>query len=151
MDLSYRVLFKLRFLPMDRKEFLTLLGFSAIATTLPMCMGSCSSSASTPNMSVDFTLDLTQSAYAALNTNGGYIVKDGVIVAKTTAGNYVAVSAACTHEGANVNYNSGSDKFVCPRHGATFANSGTAVSGPANGNLQKFNTTLTGNSLRVYS
>lgn len=136
---------------MDRKEFLSLLGFSAIATTLPMCMGSCKSNSSTPNMSVDFTLDLTQSANAALNSNGGYIVKDGVIVAKTTAGNYVAVSAACTHEGANVGYNSGSDKFVCPRHGATFSNSGSAMSGPANGDLQKFNTTLTGTNLRVYS
>ena len=134
---------------MDRKEFLSLIGFSAVAATLPMCMGACSKSSDT--MSVDFTLDLTQSANSALNTNGGYLIHNGVIVAKTTTGEYIAVSAACTHEGANVNYKSNNNQFVCPRHGATFSSTGGAVSGPTSGNLQKMNTSLSGNNLRVYS
>lgn len=134
---------------MDRKEFLSLLGFSAVAASLPMCMGGCSKT--TDTMNVDFTLDLSQSAYSALNTNGGYLIHNGVIVAKTTTGEYIAVSASCTHEGANVNFKSSNNQFICPRHGATFSSSGSAVSGPTSGNLQKMNTSLSGNNLRVYS
>ncbi len=134
---------------MDRKEFLSLIGFSAVAATLPMCMGSCSKTNST--MTCDFTLDLTQSAYSVLNNNGGFLIHNGVIVAKTMSGEYLAVAAACTHEGVNVNYKSNNNQFICPEHGATFSSTGTAVSGPAKGNLQKMNTSLSGTNLRVYS
>lgn len=46
-------------------------------------------------------------------------------------GNFVACESACTHEGVPVNYNSGQQQLVCPRHNAVFdpANSFTQVPG----------------------
>lgn len=134
---------------MDRKEFLSLIGFSAVAVALPTCMGSCSKTSS--SLSVDFTLDLNAASNSALKNAGGYVISNGVIVARTTSGDYIAVSAACTHEGANVAYNSSGNNFVCPRHGATFNSTGGVTGGPTSTNLQKMNTSLNGTNLRVYS
>jgi serine/threonine protein kinase/Rieske Fe-S protein len=52
-------------------------------------------------------------------------------------GNFVAYDRACTHAGVPVNYDSGSQKLVCPAHGAVFdpANNANAIQGPANSPL----------------
>ncbi|HEY5371974.1 MAG TPA: hypothetical protein VIJ75_23580 [Hanamia sp.] len=61
---------------MDRKEFLSLIGGGTASAFLFNCIG-CSkgngnqSSVNGPN-GVDFTLDLSSSANAALNAKGGY-------------------------------------------------------------------------------
>ncbi len=132
---------------MDRKEFLALVGMSAGGLVLASCLGGCTKQ----TVNVDFTLDLSQSANAALNTNGGSLVKSGVIVARTLTGTYIAVASACTHEGVTVNYISSSNSFYCGGHGARFSSTGSVNNGPASVGLQQFKTTLTGNSLRVYS
>ena len=137
---------------MERKEFLALLGLSAGAVVVASCVGGCSKSDSTTaNQSVDFTLDLSNASNAALTNNGGYLVKNGVIVARTSAGAYIAVASACTHEGTTIEYQSGSTRFHCPNHGANFSETGAVQNGPASTNLQQFKTTLSGTSLRVYS
>jgi serine/threonine protein kinase/Rieske Fe-S protein len=48
-------------------------------------------------------------------------------------GNFVAFESACTHEGVACYYNAGTQKIVCPRHGAIFdpANKATVLQGPA--------------------
>ena len=53
-------------------------------------------------------------------------------------GNFVAYNKACTHQGVQVYYDSGSQKLKCPAHGAVFdpANGGSPVQGPNNGPLQ---------------
>jgi cytochrome b6-f complex iron-sulfur subunit len=48
-----------------------------------------------------------------------------------------------------VNYNSGSNQFVCPRHNSQFTSTGTVVSGPAPSNLRQYQTTLSGTTLTV--
>jgi Rieske Fe-S protein len=47
-------------------------------------------------------------------------------------GNFVACEQSCTHEGVPVNYNTGQQQLVCPRHGAIFdpANHFNQVPGP---------------------
>jgi cytochrome b6-f complex iron-sulfur subunit len=100
---------------------------------------------------VDFTLDLTNSANSALNNNGGYLYHGGVIVARTIDGSYVAVSQTCTHAGGTVVYDSRINDFYCPVHGSVFSTNGSVVSGPAPSALVKYNTSLSGTSLRVYS
>jgi nitrite reductase/ring-hydroxylating ferredoxin subunit len=52
-------------------------------------------------------------------------------------GNFVACERQCTHQGVNVNYDSGSQKLVCPAHGAVFdpANGFNLIQGPGNGPL----------------
>jgi cytochrome b6-f complex iron-sulfur subunit len=138
---------------MDRKEFLSALGYSSGALFFAACIGGCSKSSTTDNVSaapsVDFTLDLTLPANAPLNTSGGYIYSNGVIVAKTTAGNIIAVSQACTHQGVSVQFQGNANQFWCPSHGAAFNISGTVTNGPATSPLKLYAVTVSGNSVRV--
>ncbi len=135
---------------MDRKEFLSQIGIGAAALLVPVCIGGLSSckKKNTAPTNVDFTIDTSTGALAS---NGGFLVKNSVIVARTNAGTFIAVSAACTHQGTNVNYNATNNLFVCPNHGAIFDPTGAVIQGPATTNLTKYNTTLTGTSLRVFS
>ena len=138
---------------MDRKEFLSQVGLGAAALLAPVCLGglaACGKSGGSPSAptNVDFTLDVSTGPLA---TNGGYLVRNNIIIARTNSGGFLAVSAACTHEGTNVNYVASSNKFVCPNHGAQFSSTGAVTLGPATRNLTSYNTSLNGNTLRVYS
>lgn len=135
---------------MNRKEFISQVGAGTALLLIPACIGGlagCTKDNLAPT-SVDFTLDVSSGPLAS---NGGSLVQSGVIVARTNSGSYIAVSAACTHQGTQVNYAAGNNNFVCPNHGAKFDSSGSVTHGPANKNLTKYNTTLTGSSLRVFS
>jgi cytochrome b6-f complex iron-sulfur subunit len=137
---------------MDRKEFLTALGYSSGALIFAACLGGCKKTDTTfvaNQPVVDFTLDLTKSENAALNTNGGYIYANGVIVAKTAAGAIIAVSQECTHQGTSVQYKSNTNEFYCPNHGANFSITGTVVNGPSNGGLKSYAVLVTGNFVNV--
>ena len=141
---------------MDRKAFLSALGYTSGALLVTTCLGACaknsagnSAGPATPAPSVDFTLDLSLPANAPLNNPGGFVYSNGVIVAKTTAGNIIAVSQSCTHQGVDVNYVGSSNMFYCPSHGSTFTNSGAVNNGPANGPLKQYTTTVTGNKVRI--
>ncbi len=138
----------------SRKEFLSLLGLSSAAIAVTYCFGGCQPAkgiTSPPPSNVDFTLDLTNPAYSALNSSGGYLYNDGVIVARTVTGSYVAVSQTCTHAGGTVEYNKSGNDFYCPVHGSVYSLDGNVVQGPAPSPLMKYNTSLSGTSLRVYS
>lgn len=99
---------------MERREFLELVGLGAGSMLLLTCLGGCKKDKTTPKLNVDFTLDLGQPANATLNNNGGYLVTNKVIVARTLAGAYIAVAAACTHQGSTVAYQASSHRFHCP-------------------------------------
>ena len=133
---------------MDRKKFLSTLGFSAASIALASCLGGCKKDAPS-GPTVDFTFDLTQSPYTALAIPGSYLYSNGIIIANTTSGVIIAVSEACTHEGANVQYQNSNNQFYCPRHGATFNTSGAVTRGPATTNLKQYAVTVSGNSVRV--
>jgi cytochrome b6-f complex iron-sulfur subunit len=141
---------------MDRKEFLSAIGITAASFAIINCVG-CSKKSDNPTSGVngpsgvDLTLDLTASANAALLTNGGYLASNGVIVAKTTAGTYIAVQQSCTHESYPLIYQGGSHQFYCNNHGSAFTEAGVVKNSPANHNLTAYQTTLTGTSLRVFS
>ncbi len=86
----------------------------------------------------------------SLATNGGYLVVKGIIIARTITGGFLAVSAACTHQGTNVKYVLVNNNFHCPNHGAEFSSTGVVTKGPATTNLTQYTTVLTGTSLSVY-
>jgi cytochrome b6-f complex iron-sulfur subunit len=141
---------------MDRKEFLSAIGVSAASLVVINCIGCSKSSNSTGNSingpsNVDFTLDLTASANAALLNNGGYIAFNGILVARTTAGAYIAVQQSCTHESYPLIYQPSASHFYCNNHGSAFTETGVVLNSPARNNLSTYKTTLTGTSLRVYS
>ena len=59
-------------------------------------------------------------------------------VVQPTAGEFVALSAVCTHAGCPVQYTSVTKEFVCPCHGARFdAATGTPTRGPAQEPLRR--------------
>jgi Rieske Fe-S protein len=60
---------------------------------------------------------------------------DFILVAQPSAGQFVAVSASCTHQCCTVTF-SGSG-FDCPCHGSAFALDGRVTRGPAARSLQK--------------
>ena len=134
---------------MNRKDFLMSIGLSGGGLLLAACLGGCSKTGEGAAPTVDFTLDLSLPANTALNAPGGYIYSNGVIVAKTIAGNIVAVSQSCTHQGVSVQYQSSGDRFYCSGHGATFNTIGAVTNGPASSALKKYTVTVTGNMVRV--
>lgn len=137
---------------MDRKEFLSLFGLGAAAVACQYCLAGCQKADNpTAPTNVDFTLDLMSSANSALQPVGGYLYNNGVIVAHVGNAAYVAVSSTCTHAGGTVYYDLSSNRFHCPNHGSNFATDGSVINGPAASPLAKYNTTLNGNSLRVFS
>lgn len=136
---------------MDRKEFLSALGLGSTALIAISCLQACSKTDAASGAGVDFTLDLTNVAYAALSNAGGYVTVQGVVVARTTNNTYLAVSAACPHEGVNVEYQGNQNQFFCPAHGSYFSSTGARTAGPAQRGLTQYKTALTGNSLRVYA
>jgi cytochrome b6-f complex iron-sulfur subunit len=142
---------------MDRKEFLSLLGLSVGGTVVVSCLGGCAKEdgpnpgGGGNNNKVDFTLDLTEAGNAALNNNGGFVVKNGVIIGRTTSGTYIAVAAACTHQGTIVQYQANNQRFFCPNHGSNFSETGAVLNGPATGALQQYKTELSGSKLRIFA
>jgi cytochrome b6-f complex iron-sulfur subunit len=141
---------------MDRKEFFSAIGVSAAAFTVMSCLG-CAKNSSSANPStsgptgIDFTLELSAPANAALTTNGGYLISHSVLVARTTTGAYIAVQESCTHESYPLTYQAGSNRFYCNNHGATFTENGTVTGGPTSRSLTVYKTSLSGTSLRIYS
>jgi cytochrome b6-f complex iron-sulfur subunit len=136
---------------MTRKEFIAQVGAGAAILFIPACitgLSSCKKKDTSQPKKVDFTLDVSSGPLA---TNGGALINNGVIVARSAASGFIAVDAACTHEGTNIDYVSSSNSFKCPNHGATYDANGNVTLGPATKSLTSYHCTLTGTSLRVYS
>ena len=135
----------------DRKTFISLTGSAAAGLLLSACLGSCKKEENATPIERNFILDLDAPENSSLNNNGGSRVIDGVIVARTKTGDYIAVSAKCTHQGTTVQFQSDNNRFRCPNHGATFSLEGGNTGGPADSPLQRFNTELQDRILRIFS
>lgn len=137
---------------MTRKEFIAQVGTGAAIVLLPACLttglSSCKKKKKEEEKSVDFTLDVST---GPLSANGGALVHDEVIVARTMGGSFIAIDSACTHQGTTINYVPASNSFSCPNHGAKYDANGNVLQGPATKGLEDYKTSLNGNSLRVFS
>jgi cytochrome b6-f complex iron-sulfur subunit len=136
---------------MNRAEFLKTLGFSALAVAAVGTISACGKDGVvTPTGPVDFTLDLSAATNSALANANGYVISNGVVVAKTAAGAFVAATQLCSHEPKKkVTFLNG--QFFCTEHGAKFDTTGKGLNSEASNGLTVYKTTLTGTSLRVYS
>lgn len=134
---------------MDRKQFLSEVGFGAASLFMLSCLGGCSKSAATPASS-DFTVDLNAAGSASLKTPGGFIYSNGVIIAQTLDSRYIAVAQSCTHEGVTVQYDASSDRFRCPAHGSVFGDSGQVINGPAGRALTEYTVDVNGTTLHIH-
>jgi cytochrome b6-f complex iron-sulfur subunit len=146
---------------MKRNQFFNVLGITAGTVMFAPFLVSCSKSSSVLNPgggnggAVDFTIDLSLPAYSTLNTNGNSLISGGVVVARTSAGAFVAVASVCTHEGAQILFDNSNTRFNCSNtgagHGSIYSINGLVVTGPAPKALKLYNTQLTGTMLRVFA
>jgi len=146
---------------MERKQFLRSLGAgAAFAITFP-CLQGCSNDDGANGTiveeptNVDFTIDLTSSEANTLASNGGFILKNLVVVVKNLEGQFVAASQICSHQSYDqvrfVSQDGGI--FYCDVHGSRFEQNGSPlnqVDGNAAKSLKVYNTELTGDMLRVF-
>jgi cytochrome b6-f complex iron-sulfur subunit len=138
---------------MERKEFLrTTFAMCGLALIPAGIIESCTKQNFGGPTNVNFTLDLTNPANASLNSVGGSVIANGVIVVRLNTTTFEALSATCTHQGCTVGYNASRQTMVCPCHGGTYnATTGAVISGPPPSALTKYVTTLNGNILTVKS
>ncbi|WP_044171952.1 Rieske (2Fe-2S) protein [Flectobacillus major] len=138
---------------MTRFEFLKSAGFggAALMTLLTSCSKNSEVSPTTGSTgSVDFTLDLAATSNASLANSGGYVISNGVVVARTSQGTYVAATNTCSHEAKKkVIFSNG--EFYCTEHGARYSTTGTGLNSYGANGLTVYKTELTGTSLRIYS
>ena len=145
---------------MERKEFLRSLGAGAAFALAFPCLQGCSKDEANGNIveeptGVDFTVDLNAAEAANLANNGGFILKNLVVIAKNLEGEFIAASQVCSHESYDqvrfVNQSGGI--FYCDVHGSRFDQDGTPLnqvdSSPAKA-IKVYNTELNGSILRIY-
>jgi cytochrome b6-f complex iron-sulfur subunit len=154
---------------MERKEFLNLVGMSVGAVILQNCLSGCTkasdptpaapttgtgSTGGTTTVSgftgnnsiakgtIDFTLDITDKNFSDLATNGKAIISGDIIVARTKAGDFLALAKACTHQGTTVDYVADTNIFNCSNHGSQFNADGSVKKAPASSPLKSFKTSF---------
>jgi nitrite reductase/ring-hydroxylating ferredoxin subunit len=136
----------------SRHQFLRKMGLGGSALLAVYCAGtlsSCENEPATPSTgNSSFTIDLSATANAALAKNGGYIVKNDVVIAKTNLGTYVAVTVVCSHEG-NKAITYQTNQFVCTVHDARFDNAGKGLNANGTFGIQVYPTSVSGNILTV--
>ncbi|GAB2642541.1 MAG: Rieske 2Fe-2S domain-containing protein [Emticicia sp.] len=118
-------------LQIERRSFLKNLGFGGAALMAIYCVGACKNVASVVPDVAQFNIDLTDSANVALTKNGGYIIKNDVVIARTMQGSYVAVTLICSHEQRKQVTFTSSNEFLCTAHQARFDTMGMGLN--ANG------------------
>jgi len=138
---------------MDRKKFLksfcTLCGMGVVGTTalLEGCQKSVLST-DPQGPTVNFTLDLTQARNVILNTPGGSVASNGVVVVNL-GGSFTAVAQTCTHAGCSVYYNPNGNNFPCPCHVGVYDIHGNVIAGPPPAPIKEYSVTKNGNVLTI--
>lgn len=136
---------------MERKEFLKLGILGSLSFVIIGSLNSCDNTNSNEPTTIDFTIDLTQPEYQVLNTVGGSIIKQNVLIFRDIDDNIKAVSSKCTHENATLEFSSQESKIICPKHNSEFDTSGKVLKGPAKKNLYVYKVERNGNIVRIFS
>lgn len=116
---------------------------STTATTTPP-----TNATTAPGTNALLTLNLTDAANAALMNNGGYITKNGIVIARTSKGLYVAATQTCSHE-PRKNIVFQSDTYGCTVHGARFDLTGRGLNSLGVSGLKVYTVTVDGNMLSI--
>jgi cytochrome b6-f complex iron-sulfur subunit len=140
---------------MERRKFFRNFAVGgSLLLTAPVLFNSCSDDSTEDdnnnnNNTGGNTVDLTDAAYAALKTVGGFAYKGDIIIIRSTDTVYLALSKVCTHSQCTVTYNSSSKDIPCPCHGSKFNTEGAVLNGPAASPLKKYDVKLNGNILTI--
>lgn len=143
---------------MERNEFLKSIGAGAVFALTYGCLSACSkkenfpfiapNGVSLPTNTVLFIIDLKSEEASNLNDEGGYIIKDDIVIAQSLSGAYVAATVICTHESRKeVTFQN--NEFLCTAHGARFDQSGNGLNDFGNKGLTIYKTLLDGDLLTI--
>lgn len=107
-----------------------------------------------PSPGLDFTININQSPYTALQQPGGsaLVTQQKVIVARLDATNWAALSGYCPNDPTvALTYNPTDFSFRCSKDNSVFDYQGKVKSG-SSPNLTRYNTTFTNNTgiLRIF-
>jgi len=129
---------------MDRHEFFRLVGVSVGAIVLQQCLSGCGTGKDPAPVDItqNFAVNINNTAFKPLQNVGGFVRMNGIIIARTQQGGFIAVSQACTHQGTNVNYVLADNTFLCPNHGSVFTSKGEVQKGPATKPLTLYRTSF---------
>lgn len=103
---------------------------------------------STPPSNALFSIDLQSSEASNLASNGGYIIKNNIVVAKNLNGQYVAATVVCSHDYLKKMVFKNNEYF-CTQHAARFDQTGKGLNSKASKGLKIYPTTLSGNILSI--
>jgi cytochrome b6-f complex iron-sulfur subunit len=71
------------------------------------------------------------------------------VLLQAKPGEYLALSAVCTHLGCVVQWQEGQGEFLCPCHGGRFAPTGAVLAGPPPRPLENLPVSIDGDQLRI--
>ena len=131
-----------------RNEFLKKLGFSGAALFALYTLDSCQNESNVAPLAGDITVDLADASNAQLKTNGGYVIKNGVVIARVNATTYIAATLTCSHEG-KTQITFKNNEWYCTAHGARFDQTGKGLNTEGKKGLKMYQTTLLNSTLTV--
>lgn len=130
----------------DRRSFLTVAGFAAVAAGTGLSVSGCSSSASTPGAApAELALPV-----ADVPVGGGFIFKEAdYVVTQPEAGTFRAFDKTCPHQGCPVTAITDGE-IVCRCHNTHFSiTDGSVIKGPSLKGLAEATATVSGERVIV--
>ncbi len=143
-------------LRLSRRTALVRIGASCSSCLLPLgavplLASACTVPVRSYEAQAGTTVAVSVTRYPELMRTGGMIrvvTSDGAFfVRREPDGQYVAISAACTHQGCSVGPDG--DGFLCPCHGSAFDRNGQNVAGPATKPLARVGARIEGDTITV--
>ncbi|TVP61520.1 MAG: cytochrome B6 [Leptolyngbya sp. LCM1.Bin17] len=134
---------------MKRREFINWVGVGVLASSLPIAIAACrttaESTADAPTRDDGFTeigsvADLDSQAVLTHDDVQGIPV--AVMRDPATSEGLLAVNTLCPHRACVVEWDSGSSLFSCPCHDSKFEANGDLVDGPASNGLERLDATI---------
>jgi nitrite reductase/ring-hydroxylating ferredoxin subunit len=138
---------------MNRKEFINKLGIGAAFVLTSSCLGSCTRDTRELN-NVDLCIDLNSSEFAELQDDGGYVIVEGIVVARTLDGDFVAATRTCSHEQLNdILFDADNNEWLCSSHGARFTMEGDGLNSNGSAGLSVYQVQydVSTNALKIFS
>ena len=137
---------------MKRKEFLEKLGIGAAFVLTSTCLGGCTRDEADPPKDINFTIDLNDPKYEALQIFGSYVIEDQVVIARSNTGEYLAATLICSHEGlSQITYSDTEGAWYCTAHEALFTEEGNGINANGSKGLTIYSTEQSDNLLRIFS
>lgn len=102
----------------------------------------------TPPSNALFTIDLSSSEASNLASNGGYIIKSNIVVAKNLNDEYVAATVICSHDLLKKMVFK-NNEYYCTEHAARFDQTGKGLNSKASRGLKIHETVLNGDLLSI--